>query len=117
MSEDFFSDIFKSILPLLKWVLIGLFIFYFLFSDKRKGNKIPDIKSRMWRKFQYVHAELFPHLADHEKREMISVLNTTVANASLFKDTPNRSNSESAKKKTHKKVSFHNEMVSHRHYY
>lgn len=109
---------FSPLLPILKWVLIGILIVYFFFSDSKRKRKMPDIKMRMLRKFQYVHAELFPQLADHEKREMFNVLSTTVHNASLFKDKDKSHKvNESTKKKSNKRVSFHNDLVSHRHYY
>jgi hypothetical protein len=116
MADDLVTDLVKTLLPFVKWILIGLFVLHFFcLFDKKKGAKTSDIKTRMWRKFQYVNAELIPHLDHEEKKSMVEVLKTTLANAELFKNKDKRiSHSDSPRKRSAKKVTFNPQMVSSR---
>lgn len=74
------------ILATLAWVgLVLLLLGIAYISNKDEAKTKPTLKTRMWRRLEVSHAELLPLLDYHEKKQMIDLLNTTVANAELFK--------------------------------
>ena len=72
------------IFPVLKWGLIIYFVICLLMLMGKK-NKKEDIKTRMWKKFQFANFELLHDLNPNEKRDMLMTLDNTIFNAELFK--------------------------------
>jgi len=66
-------------------VVVLLIVNAFYIFNKKSGKKLPDIKTRMLRKFQFANYELLPQLTNEEKQEMVQVLQNTIINAELFK--------------------------------
>lgn len=86
-SSDSYELFISPLLSVLAWVgvvLVLLGIAWILNKGDAKAK--PNVKTRMWKRLEYSHAELLPFLDYQEKKEMIDLLNTTVANAELFKD-------------------------------
>jgi hypothetical protein len=114
LGQDFIIDFIKTIAPYAKWVLIIFVVVHiFCLIDKKRNGKLPDIRTRMFRKFQYVNSELFGHLDSQEKKDMLDVLKTTLSNAELFSTKESRTHiTDSGRKKSAKKVRFNPSMVS-----
>jgi len=72
-------------LTLFKIIVVVLLIMNAFYLFNKKSKKIPDLKTRMLRKFQFANYELLPQLSNEEKQEMIQVLQNTITNAELFK--------------------------------
>ena len=83
MTDPFF-DVLLSLFKVVVIVLLIANAFYFL--HKKDNKKLPDIKTRMLRKFQFANYELLPQLSSEEKQEMVQVLQNTITNAELFKN-------------------------------
>ena len=84
---DSYELFMSPILAILAWVSVVLLLLGIAWiSNKGEAKARPNVKTRMWKRLEFAHAELLPFLDYHEKKEMIELLNTTVANAELFKD-------------------------------
>ncbi len=95
-------------LTFFKIIVVVLLILMALNLFNKKGKKIPDLKTRMLRKFQFANYELLPQLSNEEKQEMIQVLQNTITNAELFKkgNKDNSMKSQRQAKNPIKKVHF-----------
>ena len=96
---DFASMTFSwlSKLAVIIFVILNL---VWLFS--KKSSKIPDVQTRMLRKFHFTNFELLPHLNSDERKEMIQVLQNTITNAELFKSKDSTANIGTKLKKQNK---------------
>lgn len=83
-----------------KLVVIAFIVLniYWMFSKKATVTKIPDITTRMRRKFQFAHGEVLPQLTMNERKDMLQVLQNTIINAELFKNPERVKNGISSKK-------------------
>ena len=102
------------IIPFIKWGLIIYFAICIFLIIERKNNKSDDIKSRMWKKFQFSNYELLNQLDTAEKKQLLKTFDNTLLNATLFKGVKHSNfekNGLSSKKSIRKRVSFspHNE--------
>jgi len=94
--------------PVIKWGLLIYFaICIFMLFDRK--TKQEDIKTRMWKKFQFANYELLPEMNPSEKREMLMTFDNTILNAELFKGKKNKlfeNENAKLKKSAKKRVSF-----------
>jgi len=108
---DFDGILVYALLAIVVWLSVVAVVMGFLWlSDNKKEERGPDIKTRIWRRLQSAHSELFPLFTIEEKKEMAQLLKTTIANAELFKRMPLAEIEKMARKRmireTVKKVEF-----------
>lgn len=109
---DFDGIVVYALLAIFVWLSVVAVVMGFLWLSDNKKEECgrPDIKTRIWRRLQSAHSELFPLFTIEEKKEMAQLLKTTIANAELFKRMPLAEIEKMARKRmireTVKKVEF-----------
>lgn len=106
---DIYEPLIYGIFAILIWLTATVIVLGFVWVSKEKENEeeAPDLKTRTWKRIQFANHELFPLLNMQEKKDMMQLLNTTAANAEMFKNIkfeqtnnilPRKSPKESAKR-------------------
>ena len=85
-AQNTYNPFLYSGIAIILWLAVVFAVLGFIWLSDKKQAKPSDVQARVWRRLQYAHAELLPLMDTQEKKQMVELVNTTIANAELFKN-------------------------------